>query len=102
MSVTSLEMPRPQPRSKEIPIRTILDPRFPQPGRYSEFGVPEVPRPAADLLYRALIDCPERSLDAQVVESGLLKAAGTLVEGVIQFLAQDPSSVLAASQHRAF
>ena len=73
MSGTALETPRLRPRPMDTPIRTILDPRFPQPGRYSEFGVPEVLRPAADLLYRALIDCPERSLDAQVVESGLLR-----------------------------
>lgn len=76
MSLTSLGMPRPLPRSMDPPIRTILDPRFPQPGRYSEFGVPEVLRPAADLLYRALIDCPEKSADAQVIESALLRLMG--------------------------
>jgi len=69
MSVTSLETPR----LLDLPIRTILDPRFPQPGRYSEFGVPQVLRPAADLLYRSLIDCPEISPEAQVIESALLR-----------------------------
>jgi hypothetical protein len=73
MSVTSLETPPSQPRSLDTPIRTILDPRFPQPGRYSEYRVPQVLRPAADLLYRALIDCPEISPDAQVIESALLR-----------------------------
>jgi hypothetical protein len=69
MSVISLETPR----LRDLPIRTILDPRFPQPGRYSEFGVPQVLRPAADLLYRSLIDCPEISTEAQVIESALLR-----------------------------
>lgn len=69
MSAATLEMLR----SVDTTIRTVLDPRFPQPGRYSEFAVPQVLRPAADLLYRALIDCPEKSLDAQVVEAGLLR-----------------------------
>jgi hypothetical protein len=55
------------------PIRTILDPRFPQPGRYSEYGVPPVLRPAADVLYKALIECPEISPDVQVVETALLR-----------------------------
>ena len=30
-------------------------------------------RPAADLLYRSLIDCPEISPEAQVIESALLR-----------------------------
>ena len=73
MSVSSPEWPRIQSRKVEAPIRTILDPRFPQPGRYSEFGVPEVLRPAADLLYQALIECPEKSPDSQVIESALVR-----------------------------
>ena len=82
MSVSTLEAPSFQTRPLEIPIRTILDPRFPQPGRYSEFGVPQVLRPAADVLYRALIDCPERSARRPVGGICTSEADGALVEVV--------------------
>jgi hypothetical protein len=73
MTVKPLER---EPRSSwdhEFPITTILDPRFPQPGRYSEYGVPDVLRPAVDTLYEALIHSPESSPDESVVESALLR-----------------------------
>jgi hypothetical protein len=68
-----MESPSYQARPLDTSIRTILDPRFPQPGRYSEYRVPQVLRPAADLLYQALIECPEFSPDAQVIEAALLR-----------------------------
>ena len=37
MSVTSLETP---PRLLDLPIRTILDPRFPQPGAIPSLAFP--------------------------------------------------------------
>jgi len=34
MSVSILEQEHRVPEEAELPVRTILDPRFPQPGRY--------------------------------------------------------------------
>jgi len=73
MTVTTLELPQRHQHHADPPIRNILDRRFPQPGRYSEYGVPQLLRPAADVLYQALIDCPEVSQDVQLVESALLR-----------------------------
>lgn len=75
MTVTALELPQRHPHlhPPDPPIRTVLDPRFPQPGRYSEYGVPQLLRPAADVLYQAMIDCPQVSPDVQLVESALLR-----------------------------
>jgi hypothetical protein len=73
MTIKSLPTDRGYQRCPDLPIRTILDPRFPQPGRYSAYGVPEDLRPAADALYQALINCPEHSSDAQIIEAALLR-----------------------------
>ncbi len=73
MSITSLQTDRSYQRSPELPVGTILDPRFPQPGRYSAYGVPDDLRPAADAIYQALINCPEHSPDAQIIEAALLR-----------------------------
>ena len=61
MSVSILEQEHRVPEEAELPVRTILDPRFPQPGRYSQYGVPDVLRPAVDALYTALTNSPELS-----------------------------------------
>lgn len=73
MTATSLELPQRHLHHPDPPIRTVLDPRFHQPGRYSEYGVPHLLRPAADALYQAMIGCPEVSQDVQLVESALLR-----------------------------
>lgn len=57
----------------EPPVRTILDPRFPQPGRYSQYGVPDILRPAVDALYTALKNSPEFSPEESLVERALLR-----------------------------
>jgi hypothetical protein len=57
----------------ELPVKSILDPRFPQPGRYSEYGVPEVLRPAVDALYSALAESLEFSAEEALVERALLR-----------------------------
>lgn len=73
MTVKPLERAPCDSWDHEFPITTILDPRFPQPGRYSEYGVPDVLRPAVDALYYALIHCPGSSSDESVVETALLR-----------------------------
>ncbi|MFO0891082.1 MAG: hypothetical protein U0790_18295 [Isosphaeraceae bacterium] len=64
--------PRP-PVLPDRPIGTVLDARFPQPGRYSEYGVPEPVRPAAGALYRAILSCPEVNEESRIVETALLR-----------------------------
>jgi len=53
--------------------KSALDPRFPQPGRYSQYGVPEVLRPAVDALYSSLTNSPEFSPEESLVERALLR-----------------------------
>ena len=73
MSVSLLEQERRVSEAAELPVRTILDPRFPQPGRYSQYGVPDVLRPAVDALYTALMNSPEFSPEEALVERALLR-----------------------------
>ncbi len=73
MSVSLLEQERRVSEAAELPVRTILDPRFPQPGRYSQYGVPDVLRPAVDALYTALMNTPEFSPEEALVERALLR-----------------------------
>jgi len=61
MSVSVLEQEHRVPEEAELPVRTILDPRFPHPGRYSQQGVADVLRLAVDALYAALTNSPEFS-----------------------------------------
>jgi len=73
MSVSILEQEHRVSEAAELPVRTILDPRFPQPGRYSQYGVPDVLRPAVDTLYTALMNSPEFSPEESLVERALLR-----------------------------
>ncbi len=73
MSVSMLEPEQGATGAAGFPVRTILDPRFPQPGRYSQYGVPDVLRPAVDALYTALINSPELSPEELLVERALLR-----------------------------
>ena len=73
MSVSTLTQHRRVDEGEERPVSTILDPRFPQPGRYSEYGVPDVLRPAVDALYAALMQSPELSAEELLVERALLR-----------------------------
>ena len=73
MSVSILEQEHRVPEEAELPVRTILDPRFPQPGRYSQYGVPDVLRPAVDALHTALTNSPELSPEEQLVQRALLR-----------------------------
>jgi len=73
MSVSTLLQERSVEGEADLPVRTILDPRFPQPGGYSEYGVPDVLRPAVDALYTALTHSPELSAEELLVERALLR-----------------------------
>lgn len=73
MSVATLEQEHRGLEEADLPVRTILDPRFPQPGRYSQYGVPDVLLPAVDALYTALMKSPEFSPEESVVERALLR-----------------------------
>jgi hypothetical protein len=73
MSAPTLVQERGVDAESEVPVRTILDPRFPQPGRYSEYGVPEILRPAVDALYTALTHSSELSAEELLVERALLR-----------------------------
>ena len=73
MSVSTLVQEQGVESEVDLPVRTILDPRFPQPGRYSEYGVPDVLRPAVDALYTALTHSPELSAEELLVERALLR-----------------------------
>jgi hypothetical protein len=73
MSVSILEQKHRVPEEAELPVRTILDPRFPQPGRYSQYGVRDVLRPAVDALYTALTNFLEFSPEELLVERALLR-----------------------------
>ena len=73
MSVSTLEPEHGVSEPVEHPVRTILDPRFPQPGHYSQYGVPDVLRPAVDALYTALTNSPEFSAEESLVERALIR-----------------------------
>ena len=95
-----LEAPSFQTRPLEIPIRTILDPRFPQPGRYSEFGVPQVLRPAADVLYKHSSIARKQERRRPVGGICTSEADGALVRGCS--VTQPGASVPAHRRHRLF
>ena len=73
MSVSALEPEHGVTEEAELPVRTILDPRFPQPGRYSQYGVPDILRPAVDALYAALMNSREFSPEEALVERALIR-----------------------------